>query len=145
MPQNKLTTWLSEQIASPTARRLFEQERLVTVVTSALTETMERGNISRAELASRLGRSKAYVSQILSGSRNMTLHTLADVCWAFGHRADVTFCPLQGHGFKNLELPEPSMRAKQEVVEQPNPTSSDLDELADVDQGAANSQLALAA
>uniref|UniRef100_UPI00102C67CF helix-turn-helix domain-containing protein n=1 Tax=Candidatus Magnetaquicoccus inordinatus TaxID=2496818 RepID=UPI00102C67CF len=43
---------------------------------------MEEQRISRVTLAETLGKSKSYVSQVLSGNRNMTLATLADVAYA---------------------------------------------------------------
>ncbi|MCC5869252.1 MAG: helix-turn-helix transcriptional regulator [Gammaproteobacteria bacterium] len=43
---------------------------------------MQRADVSKSELASRLGRSKGYVSQLFSGSRNMTLRTLANIATA---------------------------------------------------------------
>ena len=40
---------------------------------------MERSNKSQTEIAESLNKSKAYVSQLLNGARNMTLRTLADI------------------------------------------------------------------
>ncbi len=45
---------------------------------------MGREGITKAALARRLGKSKAYVTQALSGGRNMTLRTLAEFAWACG-------------------------------------------------------------
>ena len=59
--------------------RLLAQERLITDVTEALWEAMQRADVSKSELAKRLGRTKGHVSQLFSGSRNMTLRTLAEI------------------------------------------------------------------
>jgi transcriptional regulator with XRE-family HTH domain len=59
--------------------RLLAEERLITEVTEALWEAMQRAAVSKSELASRLGKSKGHVSQLFSGSRNMTLRTLANI------------------------------------------------------------------
>lgn len=67
-------------------RRLLEQELLVVEATELVCDLLEKNRISRAELARRIGKSKAFVSQILSGSRNMTLRTLADLAWALDAR-----------------------------------------------------------
>lgn len=66
-------------LAVASRRRLYEQERLLVEATELLCETMEKKGISRAQLARRLGKSKAYITQILRGNQNMTLRTLADI------------------------------------------------------------------
>jgi transcriptional regulator with XRE-family HTH domain len=65
--------------------RLLAQERLILEATEAIVALLEETGVSRQELAKRLGKSKSFVSQILSGERNMTLRTLADVGYALGH------------------------------------------------------------
>jgi len=70
---------------SPSRHRLLEQESLILEATEVLSELMARENISKAEMARRLGRSKSYVTQVLDGSANLTLRTLADLGWALGY------------------------------------------------------------
>ncbi len=79
-------TKFEEFVADFENRRLFEQEALVLEATELITELMEERGVNKAELARKIGKSKAFVTQILSGSRNMTLHTLADVVFALGSR-----------------------------------------------------------
>jgi len=71
---------------SPSRRRLLEQESLILEATEVLSDLMARGNITKAELAQRLGRSKPYVTQVLNGTANLTLRTVADLGWALGYR-----------------------------------------------------------
>lgn len=75
-------------VTTPTNTSEFEQylaqELLIESVTEKLLELMEREDVSKAELARRLGKSRAYITQILDGSRNMTLRTVADVAHAIG-------------------------------------------------------------
>lgn len=66
--------------------RLFEQESLVFDVTEMICSLMEEREVTKTELAEMLSTSKANVSQLLDGSRNMTLKTLADLAFAMGHR-----------------------------------------------------------
>jgi len=70
--------------SSDTNRRLLRQEELILEVTEALSEALEQQRVTKAALAARLGRSKAFVTQILAGGRNLTLRTLADVADALG-------------------------------------------------------------
>jgi len=69
--------------------RLVAQESLILEATEEICRILETENISRSELARRLGKSKAFVTQVLSGERNMTLNTAADLAFALGHRFHV--------------------------------------------------------
>lgn len=69
----------------PDEKRLYEQEKLLFDATELISKLMERENISRSALAERLGKSKAYVTQVLRGQANMTLRTLADLMHAMGY------------------------------------------------------------
>ena len=74
-------------------RRLFEQEALILGATELITQLMEERGVNKTQFAKKIGRSKAFVTQILSGSRNMTLHTLADVVFALGFRIKLRGVP----------------------------------------------------
>lgn len=63
-------------------KRAFAREELVYNVTEDILVALEDMGIAKKELARRLGKSKSYVTQILSGVRNMTLATLSDICFA---------------------------------------------------------------
>lgn len=80
---SKLTDWVS---ASPERERLFTQEQLIVDAAEEIWAAMEAKKLSKVELATALGKSKAFVSQILTGSRNMTLRTLADIAFSLGKR-----------------------------------------------------------
>ena len=88
--------WIDRQTRTPEARRLYEQERLVLWVSEALAQAMAESGLSKADLAERLGTSRAHITQVLSGSRNMTLRTMADLAWACNQRAEVHMEPLEG-------------------------------------------------
>ncbi|RQW79986.1 MAG: XRE family transcriptional regulator [Methylococcus sp.] len=60
-------------------------------VTEDILVAMEDQGVSKAELAQRLGKSKARISQLLGGSSNMTIGTLADIAFALGLTLDKTF------------------------------------------------------
>jgi|ERR1039458_3851083 transcriptional regulator with XRE-family HTH domain len=70
----------------PEYERLLAQERLILDATEAIVGLLEEEKVSRQELARRLGKSKGFVSQLLSGERNMTLRTLADLGYVLGRR-----------------------------------------------------------
>lgn len=54
---------------------------------------MEGGDVRKAYLAKRIGKSKAFVTQLL-GARNMTTHTLADLAFALEHRIEIEASPI---------------------------------------------------
>ncbi len=86
--------WIEQQTASPESRRLYEEERLILWATEAVAEAMANQGLTRAQLAEALGTSRPNVTQLLSGSRNMTLRTLAALAHACGMRVDLKFEPL---------------------------------------------------
>jgi predicted nucleotidyltransferase/antitoxin component HigA of HigAB toxin-antitoxin module len=99
--------WIERQSATPEARRLYEQERLVAWATERISEAMEEGEVSRADLARLLETSRANVTALLSGARNMTLRTLADVASALGKRVEISLEPLpeRPEGAARVEIP----------------------------------------
>lgn len=80
-----LERWANE---SDENAKLVAQELLIAEVTEAIWEAMEKEGTSKTELANRMGSTKGFVSQVLSGSRNMTLRTLSDICFALDKEAD---------------------------------------------------------
>lgn len=62
-------------------KKIFAKTSLIQNVTEDIMIAMEDLNISKSQLAKKLGKSKSYITQILSGSRNMTLSSLSDLCF----------------------------------------------------------------
>lgn len=76
-------------VFSEAEEKAFAREDLVYTVTEDLLMIMEDKEVSKAELARKLSKSKSYVTQLLSGSRNMTLGSLSDICYALGVKPEV--------------------------------------------------------
>lgn len=64
--------------------KIHQKESIIFNVTEDILVAMESKSISKKELARMLGKSKSFVTQVLSGKRNMTLGTLSDICYAIG-------------------------------------------------------------
>lgn len=79
----------------PEGLRLFQQERLILSATERICELMEEKDINRKTLADSLGTSKSFVTQLLDGSRNMTLRTLSDVFLSLGYAVDIQTEPVE--------------------------------------------------
>ena len=101
--------WIKRQTESPEARRLYEEERLILWTTEAIWAAMDDRGLTRAEVAERLGTSRANVTQLLSGTRNMTLRSLAALAHACGLRADVHLQRLTDSVFIELEFGTPDV------------------------------------
>jgi transcriptional regulator with XRE-family HTH domain len=69
--------------------RLLAQETLILDASETILDAMKKSDVSKADLASALGKTKPFVTQLLNGSRNMTLRTLADIAFALGMKATV--------------------------------------------------------
>lgn len=73
--------------------------RIVQGASEVIRALMDRQGVSKAELARRVGKSRAYVTQSLSGNRNMTLGTLASFADALNANAVIELKPRdENHG-----------------------------------------------
>lgn len=61
--------------------------------TMDLGRLMDEQGVSRAELARRLGTSRAYVTKLLGGNANFTLETMTKVAMALGGAVHVHIAP----------------------------------------------------
>ena len=71
-----------------------ERERLASRTAERIRETMDEVGLSQADVARRLETSRANVSALLSGDRNMSLNTVADLAFALGRRVTIDLVPL---------------------------------------------------
>lgn len=79
-------TQFDREMEDPEMRRLYAQEKLIEEAAELVCAAMERYGISKAELADKAGASLLYVTTLLNGSREMTLHRLANLMHAMGER-----------------------------------------------------------
>ena len=68
---------------------ITEGERLIIEASELLLRLMEEQAVRQVDLAVSIGRSAGHVSQLLSGRRNMTLRTFAELMHALGARAQL--------------------------------------------------------
>ena len=95
--------WIERQTRTPEARKRYEEERLILWTTEAICEAMEEQGLTRAQLAEQLGTSRSNITQLLSGSRNMTLRSLASLAYACGLRAGIDLEELTDSVFNPVE------------------------------------------
>jgi len=73
-----------------------EMLALVTQLTNEINWHMRERGLTRADLAARMGVSPGRVSQILGGTENLTLRTLAALSTALDARFDIELSELTG-------------------------------------------------
>lgn len=66
-------------------------------VTESICAVLEEKNMDRKDLANKMNKSKGYISQLLNGERNMTLETLAEICYALGYTPTITLKRYKEH------------------------------------------------
>jgi transcriptional regulator with XRE-family HTH domain len=71
------------------AQLAYEEELLTGAVTDSLNALIHSLGLTQRELARRLGVSEGRVSQVLAGTENVTLATLASFGWALGVRFEL--------------------------------------------------------
>jgi transcriptional regulator with XRE-family HTH domain len=93
--ENYHLDFLHHHLPSDEGRRLYAYEAAMMAVSNALVAALEAAGKNRSWLADALGRTPGFVSQVLSGSRNMTLKTLAEFAFALGLEVgDLSLAPL---------------------------------------------------
>jgi transcriptional regulator with XRE-family HTH domain len=98
--------WITQLTDTVGKRRVFEQELAVSNATEMLARVMEERGVSKAELARLMGTSRANVTSLLSGRRNMTVRTLADVAAILGVRVNLACEALRSGAFIVAEPPQ---------------------------------------
>jgi hypothetical protein len=79
-----MQTLVEQYVSDPENMRAFQQELAIYHVTELIEQVMSEVGVSRAELAKLLGRSKAWVTQLLDGEGNKTIRTVADALAVLG-------------------------------------------------------------
>lgn len=71
-------------------RKAMASESLVEEAAELISRLMHEQKLSKADLARKLCKSRAWVTQLLDGTANMTVRTLADVAFALGAEVKLT-------------------------------------------------------
>ncbi len=71
-----------ELMKDPSFRKLLAIESLVTEAAELIARLMAEKKVNKAALAKRLNRSRAWITQLLSGKTNMSVRTLAELAYA---------------------------------------------------------------
>jgi len=118
----KVSRWYQDHIGQFRDTPEFETERLLVDLTEELVAHMDRQDISRAELARRLGVSRAFVTNLLKGSPNLTIKTLVRVAYAAGLNIEISMQPkwltnIRKYGFL-IDATQPSVDLNEAHMDQ---------------------------
>ncbi|QDT52430.1 hypothetical protein Pan44_04410 [Caulifigura coniformis] len=100
-------TWVEKRTEENNDLVEFQREYTVLEATELICKLMAEKNVKRSELASLLGKSKGYISQLLDGETNMTLATLSDVFTALGACLRFGYVPLTAETEHSVENEPP--------------------------------------
>lgn len=110
--------------ASAEVQRVHAQEGLIDAIGHALRQMLTANHMTQATLAKRLGKTEGHISQLLNG-KNLTLRTLADICYAAGIQATARFVAaapvLIIVASNSLDMPGEKAPANTEVYMRPRP------------------------
>lgn len=79
-----MTTKFTESVNDPEFQKLYAVEGLLGDAAETIWQLLVARRMKQADLAKALGKSPAFVSQLLNGKSNMTVRTLAEVAHALG-------------------------------------------------------------
>lgn len=77
-------TKYDELMSDPEFRKMLAVETLVVTASDVIARLMSAQNLSKADVARRLGKSRPWVTQLLNGKANVTVRTLAEVAFELG-------------------------------------------------------------
>ena len=87
-------TMVEDYTSTREGMTLYQQERTILETTVLIRGLLKAEGMTKAELANRLGKSKAYVTQLLNGNANMTLRTISDILLALGKSLHLSAGPI---------------------------------------------------
>lgn len=97
MPLANQRKTTSEQFADLLQRAqqsdTFQIDRLKVEISERIYAAMKQQGTSNAELARRLGKSRAYVTKLLRGTTNFTLESLVRIGWALSCEVEFELLP----------------------------------------------------
>ena len=82
-------TMYEEEMKDTEFAKLMAEESLILEITEKIIELMQKENITKEELEKRLVKSKGFITQLLNGSRNFTVKTIADVFHTLGYSLQI--------------------------------------------------------
>lgn len=83
-----METTIERLFNTESAMRELAKEELKLEITELICRLMYENNLSRTEMARKLGKSKSAISRALDGDRNLTLSSISDMLFVLGKRLE---------------------------------------------------------
>jgi transcriptional regulator with XRE-family HTH domain len=80
---------VTQQLTQPGVRLAFDKERATLEFGQQLAHALAANGMSRAQLARNLGKTRAYVTQVMRDGQNLTIKTMAELAGACGHELHI--------------------------------------------------------
>lgn len=118
MTNKTAAEWMKESLAKYKDTFEFKLEEVILDITEEVCRAMEEKEIDRAELADKLGVSRAFISKLLNGTPNLTIKTLMKIAVALDKELSIRmppvgftthhlYVPIEGRSFEyKLARPE---------------------------------------
>ena len=95
----KVDGYVQEKLKNKEFRRFYELERMKLALAKKIMEMRRERKLNQKELASRLGVSQQFISQIETGEeQNLTMDTLIRIAESLGHNIRISFPKNLGRG-----------------------------------------------
>ena len=91
---HRMSNNLQQLLARARQGHAYKREKIVLALTEEMLSLMEQQGINKTQLAAKLGKSKPYITKILSGTANFTLDSLIQLADALGTELNIHFTPL---------------------------------------------------
>ena len=91
------TEWFRQMVARHEGEPEYWVEYLKLIFSEEIGRMMDERGVSQAELARRLGTSRAYVAKVLRSTANLTLATMAKLALALDARVELALVPGEKH------------------------------------------------
>jgi len=85
--------WFKEKLDTFKDDVEFQTEKVILDFTEQVVLFMEKQEMSRADLAKRLGVSKAFVTKLLNGNPNLTIKTMVNIAKTLCCELSIDVCP----------------------------------------------------
>jgi len=113
----KTQRWVQEELERAKESFEFRLETLMIELGESISLLMKQRQVTRTELARRLGVSKAYITKVLNGKPNLTLESLLKLSDALEGELKLDVVPRFEAKVRTVQPPKPIVAAKFETVE----------------------------
>jgi transcriptional regulator with XRE-family HTH domain len=113
--------WFREQLDQFKDDVEFQTEKVILDFTEQVVAYMGKQNMSRVDLAKRLGVSKAFVTKLLNGNPNLTIKTMVSISKTLGCDLNIDICPADFEVKKFYTTPQKQSFSVEQFTEEYKP------------------------